>query len=216
MSIQESSVPVPPPPSVTPAHERAPSPSNSLGGAPTIDPPPGKKTAGRKKRTSKRKVAKKIKPVEPADVPAPSPSPSPAPAPAPRRAQNRYEPYRKASPTPEQEGNLPADTEELKTLDATAKTLYKSDREVLEYIDSLRRRTAAMLEHVNRTDSQLRSSKGAMERIQLFVAQWEEIGDQWSHEQLSGGNVDALGSDGSGDNEDNIPYVDKINPSVRA
>lgn len=192
MSVQEPSVSTHPPPSI---RERTPSPSNSFGDAPTVDPPPRKKTAG-KKKAPKRKAAK-TKLTEPADPPAP------------QRAQHRYEPYRKASPTPEREADLPADPEELETLDATAKMLYKSDREVLEYINSIRRRTAAMLEHVNQTDSQLRSSKGAMERIQLFVGQWQTMDDRWTREQLSGcGETNALDCD-EFDGEVNVPYVGK-------
>ncbi|KAF9643610.1 hypothetical protein BDM02DRAFT_3132313 [Thelephora ganbajun] len=197
MPVQEPSAPVPPPSSIAPTQELPTSPSNFLGDAPTIDPPPGKKAA-KKKKAPKKRVATKAKPAEQAD------------APAPQRA--RYEPYRKADPTPEPEGNLPADPEELETLDATAKMLYKSDREVLEYIETLKHRTAAMLEHVNRTDSQLRSCKGVMGRIQLFVGQWKKIGDRWTHQELFGddnfrakwenGKMKVLGSNESSDEED--------------
>lgn len=172
MPVKEPSAPAPPRPSVAPAQEQSPSPQNSLNGAPTIDLHPGKKAAGKKKLAPKKKQIGETKPVEPVE------------APAPRRG--RYEPYRKADPTPEPEANLPADPEELDTLDATAKVLYKNDREALEYIESLKRRTAAVLEHVNRSDSQLRSYKGSMERIQLFVGQWKKMDDHWTHEQLPG------------------------------
>jgi hypothetical protein len=214
MSVQEPSAPAPPPSSVAPAEERTPSPSNSLGDAPTTGLPPGKKTTSKKKKkASKKKVVKNAEPVEPAD------------APAPQQVGYRYEPYRKASPTPELEGNLPADPEELATLDATAKMLYKSDREVLEYIESLKHRTAAVLEHVNRTDSQLRSCNGAMERIQLFVAQWQKMEDHWTPQQLFGDGkfrakwvddrMNLLDSDES-DDEDNAPYAEKFPSAIPA
>lgn len=206
MSVKEPSGSVPPLSHMPPAQGRAPSSSNSIGNVPTIDPPPGKKAASKKKKkASKKKVTGKGKQVEPVD------------APAPQQDRCRYEPYKKADPTPEPEGNLPADPEDLETLDATAKMLYKSDREVLEYIESLNRRTAAILEHVNRTDSQLRSSKGAMERIQLYVDQWQKIDDHRTHRQLFGdgnfrakweaGKMKMLDSDESSEEEDNAPYA---------
>ena len=94
---------------------------------------------------------------------------------APHRAQYPYEPYRKAGTTPGPEGNLPAAPDALETLDATAKMIYKSDREILEYIKSLKLRTAATLEHINRTDAQLRASNGAMERIEFFASHRQEV-----------------------------------------
>jgi len=143
-----------------PVQERAPSSSNSIGDAPIPNPPSGKKTASKKKKKApKKRVAEEAKQVGSVDTPVH------------QRARRRYEPYRKADPTPEPEGNLPADPEDLEALDATAKILYKSDRETLEYIGALKRRTAAVLELVNRTGSQLHSYKGAMERLQLFVGQ---------------------------------------------
>jgi len=191
---------------MAPAQERAPSPSNPIGDAPTIDPPPGKKTTGKKKVSKKR--VDKTQSVEPADAPAPP------------RVRDRYHPYRRADATLDPEDNIPADTEALETLDATAKMLYKSDREVLEYIEALKHRTAAMLEHVNRTDSQLRSCKGAMERMHLFVGQWQKIDDRWTHQQLFGdGNFRAKWEDGkmrvlesdesSEEDEDDTPYAEK-------
>ena len=191
MSVQESLAPVPPPSSITPAQERAPSPSSSLGDASTIDPSPRKKTA-KKKKAPKKQVARKAKQVESVDAPPPRPP------------RFRYEPYRKAEPTPEPEGNLPADPEELEALDATAKMLYKSDREILDYIESLKHRTAAMMEHVNRTGSQLRSSRGAMKRIQFFVGQRKKMNDHWTHPQPfgDGGEMEVVDSE----EEDNTPY----------
>jgi len=199
MSVQEPSVTTCPPSSVTPAQERVPSPSNSFGDTP-IDS---------QKKASKRKAPKLAKTAEPVNPPATP------------RARDRYEPYRRAEPTPEREAALPADPEELETLDATAKQLYKSDREALEYVESLKHRTAAMLEHVNRTGSQLRACKGVIGRIDLFVAQWQRMEDRWTHEQLFGnggyrakwvdGKMEVLGSDESSDDgdEDNNPYVNK-------
>ena len=199
MSVQEPSAPAPPPFTL-----------NSLGDAPTIHPPPVKKT-GSNKKTSKRNTSKRAKTAEPVDPPAP------------KRPRERYEPYRRAEPTPEREAALPADPEELETLDATAKKLYKSDREVLEYIEALRRRTAAMLEHVNRTDSQLRACKGVIGRIGLYMGQWQKMEDRWTHQQLFGsgnfrtkwvdGKMEVLDSDESSDDddEDNTPYAEKKN-----
>jgi len=206
MSVKEPSASVPTPSSIAPAQEGAPFPSNSLGDAPTIDPTPGKKTAGQKK-TSKKRVAN-VQPVEPVDAPATP------------RVRDRYDPYQKATVIPGPEGNLPAHPEELETLDATAKMIYKSDREVLEYIEALKHRTAAMLEHVNRNGSQLRSYKGAMERINLFVGQWQKIDDRWTHQQLFGdgnfrakwedGKMRVLDSDESSDEEEeDTPYARK-------
>ena len=154
MSVKESSAPAPPPSFIAPAQVRAPTLPNSFGDPPTIDHLPVKKTDSTK--MSKRKVSKQARAAEPVGPPV--------------RQRARYEPYRRAEPTPDREANFPADPEELKTLDATAKTLYKSDREVLEYVETLNRRTAATLEYVNRTDSQLRASKAVMGRIELYVA----------------------------------------------
>jgi len=181
MSAQEPSAPAPPPSSIAPAQERAPSPSNSLGDAPITNPPSVRKT-GSKKKGSKRRASKRAKAAEPVEPPAPL---------------DRYEPYRRAEPTPEREAALPADPEELETLDATAKQLFKSDREVREYVESLKLRTAAMLEHVKRTSSQLRACKGSMGRIGLFMAQRQTVD----------GKVE--GSDESSDEEDNAPYVER-------
>jgi hypothetical protein len=153
-------------------------------------------------------VAEEVRQAEPVD------------APAPQQVRSRYEPYRKADPTPEPEGNLPADPEDLETLDSTAKVLYKSDREVLEYVEALNHRTAAILEHVNRTGSQLRSCKGAMERIQLFVDRWQKVDDRWTHQQRHGdgnfrakwedGKMRVLDSDEPSEEEDNAPYADNF------
>jgi len=214
MPVQKSSAPAPPRSSIAPSKERAPSTSNSPGDASTIDPPPVKKTDS--KKTSKRKTSKRAKTTELVDPPVP------------KRPRDRYEPYRRAEPTPEREAALPADPEELETLDATAKKLYKSDREVLEYVETLRRRTAAMLEHVNRTDSQLRACKGAMGRIELYMGHWQKMEDRWTHQQLFGsgnfrakwvdGKMEVLDSDESSDDDDkdNAPYAEKPLPLLSA
>lgn len=123
-----------------------------------------KKTIGKKKKAPKTRVTTRTKLHEPAD--------------APQRIQYQYEPYRKADITPEPEGDRPASPEDLETLDATAKTLYRSDREALEYIEALNHRTAAILEHVNRTSSQLRSCEDVVERLGLFLGQLQKIDDQ--------------------------------------
>jgi hypothetical protein len=155
-----------------------------------------RKTASRKKR----KAATKTDPVKSVD------------ATATRRSQYRYEPYRKADPTPEPEGNCPSDFEDLQTLDATAKMIYKSDLEILEYIEALQGRTSAILEQVNRNDSQLRSGQYAMERIEQYACNWQKMDDHWTDQQLLGdGNFRAkwengkkiiLGSDESSDEEE--------------
>lgn len=198
MPVKEPSAPAPPLPSTAPAQERAPSPSNPLGDAPTIDPPAGKGT--RKKKAPKRKPSKRAK----------------ATNPAPRKPQNRYEPYRKAEPTPEPEASRPADPVLLESLDNTAKAIFKADREALEYVESLRTRTAALLEYVNRTGDQLRSCKGTMERIQLFVSERSKMGDRRNHEHsLGSSNPREMRWDGrtavldfgEPDDEDNAPYV---------
>lgn len=201
MFVQGSSVPAPRP-SMTPVQEHAPSPSNSLGDATTIAPPPGKKATG--KKASRRKPPKQTRAPDSVD---------------PKRAKGRYEPYRKADPTPEPEASLPADPGYLDSLDATAKMLYKRDREVLEYVKSLKKRTAAMLDHVDRNDSQLRSHKGTMKRIRLFASQWSKMEDRWSHEELLGdGNFRATWRDGKmvvlepdepDDEVDNAPYAEQ-------
>lgn len=192
MSTKELSAPAPPPSFITPDQGRVPSPSNSLSVEPIIDSPPVKKTGS---KTSKIKVSKQDGAAEQIDPPA--------------RQRARYEPYRKAEPTPEREAALPADPEDLETLDATAKTLYKSDREVLEYVETLKRRAAAISEHVNRTSSQLRARKDVMERIELYMAQLEGIEDRRTRKQLFGdGNpgeervgdkTEVLGPDDSSD-----------------
>lgn len=110
--------------------------------------------------------------------------PEPVAAPAPRQDKYRYEPYRKANPTPEPEGNRPADSKDLESLDVTAKMIYKSDREILTYIEALNHRTAAILEHVNRTGSQLRSCEVIMEKIELSAGQSQRVGDRSMHQQL--------------------------------
>jgi hypothetical protein len=121
------------------------------------------KTATSKKTSKSKRTAKGIQ-TESTD-----PDASP-------RGSYRYEPYPKAKPTPEPERGLPADRDYLETLGAAAKALYRGDRELLEYIVALEDRTAAILEHVNRTETQLRSAQGALERIQSYVRRWEEIG----------------------------------------
>lgn len=120
----------------------------------------------------------------------------------------RYEPYRKAGQTPEPEGNLPADPKELESLDATAKKLYAMDREILKYIEDLKRRTAAILEQVNRNDSQLRAANGAMGRIENFVLNWQKMDDHWTDQQLFGDDETvAPGPDQPSDLENDDRYV---------
>lgn len=151
--------------------EQAAPPSGSLGDAPIIHSSPIKKTIGKRKKAPKKRVVARTTLSEPTEPHAT------------QRARFRYEPYQKADPTPEPELNRPASSRDLEALDVTVKTLYKSDREVLEYIEALNRRTAAILEHVNRTSSKLRSCEGIMERIELFVGQRQETDDRWADEE---------------------------------
>ena len=112
MSVQQLSASVPPLSSTSPAQERAP----NFRAEPTIDPPSGKKTTSEKKKknSSKKRVAEKAKRTEPVG------------ASASQKVRYRYETYRKAEPTPEPEGSLPANQEDLETLDETAKIDRKS------------------------------------------------------------------------------------------
>jgi hypothetical protein len=185
-----SAIPALPPSSSAPIQERTPSPKIPLDG---VDP----KKAGKKKGVLKKKVATQTKPVKSVDGPAS------------QRVRYRYEPYQKGDPTPETEGDLSADTEEeLESLGAAAKLLYKSDREILDYVEALNRRTAALLENANRASSQLRSCRSFMERIKLFVDQQQKIEEKPTYQKLFGVSVDArrekgmvetLGSGNEGD-----------------
>ncbi|KAF9778720.1 hypothetical protein BJ322DRAFT_1114057 [Thelephora terrestris] len=205
MSLQGSDIALPP--SSAPAQEQPPTPPNPIGGASTTDPTSTKKIAGKKKKKKKalaKKAAKKSEPTESIDDPAN------------QQGQYRYEPYRKADPTPEPEGSRPADLEELDTLDATARVLFKSDREVLEYVEALNYRAAAILEYATRTGSQLHSYKGVRGRIELFVDQRQKTGDQGTHQQLPEDppvGVEALGSSESSDDEDDVPKQD-LSPTL--
>ena len=183
-----------PEPSV-PTQEQVPFTSSSSAHASTIDPTPAKKATSKK-----RKMAIKADPVKLVD------------ASATRRSQCRYEPYRKTVPTPEPEENCPADLKDLQTLDATAKKLYKSDLEMLEYIETLKGRTAAILKQVNLNDTQLRSGQSAMARIEQYVRTWQRMKDRWTDQQLFGddnfrakwkdGKRIILGPDESADEEE--------------
>ena len=86
----------------------------------------------------------------------------------------RYKPYPKTKPTPEPERNLPVDAGHLNT---TANAFYRGDREFLECIVDLKAQTAAILEYVNRTETQLHSAYSALERIESYVRHWEGIGE---------------------------------------
>ncbi|KAF9777869.1 hypothetical protein BJ322DRAFT_514935 [Thelephora terrestris] len=130
-----------------------------------------------------------------------------------RKAATKADPVKAVDATAtRQKGNCPADPEDLETLDATAKMLYKSDLEILQYIEALQGRTAAILEQVNRNDSQLRSGQCAVERIEQYACNWQKMDDRWTDQQLLGdGNFRAkwedgkriiLGSDESSDEEE--------------
>jgi hypothetical protein len=131
----------------------------------------------------------------------------------------RYEPYREAEP----EGFVSADPKDLELLDATAKELYARDRETLQYIQDLKQRTAAMLEHVDRNQSQLRAAHGAMERIAEFVRNYQKMDGHWTPQQLLGddnfratwekGKMVVLDSYEPSDLETDTRYVDFL-PSV--
>lgn len=187
MSVHEPSTLLPPSHS-PPNREQSTSLSNPLGNAPVANPQPVKPPS--EKKAPKKKLATNAG------------SPKQTGAPSSRRDKRRYEPYRKPDPTPELEGNLQADPDELEALDATAKMLYKSDREVLEYIELIRQRTAAVLEHVNRNGSQLRACRGAMERIESFVGQWQAIGDRWTAEQIEEDSDEEDDDDDDDDDEE--------------
>jgi hypothetical protein len=144
--------------------------SNTPVDALTIDSSPRKKTIGKKKPLGKR-VATRTESSESSESVDSVSWPG---------VQYRYEPYRKAGPTPEPERSRPADPRDLEALEATTEAIYKSDREALEYIEATNRRTAAILEHVNRTRSQLRSFDDVMERIGLFLGQRQNTGDRWA------------------------------------
>lgn len=193
-------VPARPPSSSALAQERATSLSNTPADMPAIDSSI-KMSIGKKKKVPRERKTTRTKPSEPADAIAPP------------RVRYRYEPYRKADPNQEQEGDYPADPEDLRKLDATAKAIYRSDREMLEYIEALNRRTAAVLEHVNRTSSQLRSCEGVMERIDLFVGQWQKTCDRPANQQVLGDNPLEVNNGaivpGSGE-EGDAPYVELL------
>lgn len=215
MSVQEPTAPALSSPSVAPVQERAPSSSKSIGDAPTIDPSLRKKATG-KNKAQKKRVAEKLKPAEPAETPRPSP----------QEARYRYDPYRKVDPIPESEGNLPASPDELETLDAMAKMIYQGDREALEYIEALQRRTAAIMEQIDRTGSQLHSVNSTIGKMQLFIGHWSKMSDRRTHKQLSGdgnsrtkwggGKMTMLGSHEPAEEENDAPYVKSFSPLICA
>ena len=146
----------------TPIKERV---SKSTHGAQTIDPPPRKRASRKGRKVPKKKLANG------------SESSGSMGSPTPRRVQYRYNPYRRADPTPVPEGDLPADPEDLETLDETAKLVYRRDRELLEYIESIKDRTAAILSYVNQTESKLHSHRGSMERLRQYIHHRARIDD---------------------------------------
>lgn len=153
--------------------EQDPTSLNTPGDASATDPSQVKEYIG-KDTTPRSGVAAQVSSIELVDgLPI-------------QRDQLRYEPYQKADSTPEPEGNLPADPKLLDIINVTAKKLYESDREILDYIQNLKCRTAAILEHVNRIHSQLRASIGAIERLKQFVHNWQKMNDHWSRAELLG------------------------------
>lgn len=164
MPLQASSAPV---------REQISSPSGVPGDASAVNPSPVKRKTD-KDKPPRNKMPTKVNPVESVYNPAF------------HKDRHRYEPYRKGDPTQEPEGGFPSDPTDLKTLDATAKKLYKNDREILEYVESLKDRTAAILEYINRTDSQLRASDSAIKVIEQFVRDWWKMCQGRTHKQPFG------------------------------
>lgn len=177
----------------TPIKERA---SKSTRGAQTIGPPPRKRATRKRTNAPKNKVVK-----------SPESSESIG-SPTPRRVQYRYNPYRRADPTPVPEGDLPADPEDLETLDETAKLVYRRDRELLEYIESIKDRTAAILSYVNQTESKLHSHRGSMERLRQYIHHRARIDDRSrDREFLWGGGIAEPGFNDPLEEGDTMPYA---------
>ena len=171
MSFQS---PAPSPSFSTLARERATSPSNNSGDVSATESSPIKKTIGKDKNVPKNRVATRTNPSEPTDTPAS------------QGVEYSYEPYRKADSTPEPERSRPANPKDLEALETSAKAIYKSDREVVEYIEAVNRRTAGILEYVNRTSPQLRSCEGVMDRIELFISRQQNTSGGWARPPLFG------------------------------
>lgn len=186
----------------TPTQKRVP---KSTHNAQTDNPSPRKKPAGKRRKASKKKVTQRPE------------SPESVVSPTPRRAQYRYTPYQRADPTPESEGDLPADPEDLETLDETAKLIYRRDRELMEYIESIKDRTEAILLHVNRTESKLNSHKGSMVRLQQYLHQHIGINDRPRGRMFPWGDgVAEADIDEPPEEEDPIPYAETFAPWRRA
>lgn len=156
--------------SFTSVQDKVPLTSNAPGDAPSTGPSRVKKNIV-KKKSPMNKATAGINLVESVEDPAF------------HRDRYRYEPYRKVDPASEPERNTPADQEDLERLDVITKTLYENDREILESIEDLKHRTAAVLEHVNWIKSQLRADDGVMERIELFVRNRQNMGEHWTHQE---------------------------------
>lgn len=169
-----SITPVPSPSSLISTQEQVPSPSSFHDGPPTVNPPSVNKIAGSEQNAQEEKVKEEVEPAELLDPTDP------------RLLQYPYVPHPEADLGSEPEDSGPADPRDLETLDATAKMLFKGDREILGYIEALNYRTAAILEHVNRTKSELLLCKDSRERIKLFVDNLQKTGDRGAHGQLLG------------------------------
>lgn len=182
----------------TPTQKRV---SKSTHNAQAVDPSPRKKPTGKRRKAPKKKVTKRPE------------SPESVVSPTPRRVQYRYTPYRRADPTPESEGDLPADPKDLETLDETVKLIYRRDRELLEYIESIKNRTAAILLYVNRTESKLDLHKGSMERLRQYMHRQAGTDDRpLGREFLWGDGIAEADFDEPLEEEDVIPYAENFAP----
>lgn len=169
-----SITPVPSPSSLISTQEQVPSPSSFHGDAPTVNPPPVNKRAGNEEKVQEERVKEEVGPAELLDPTDP------------HLLQYLHVPHPETDLGPEPEDGGPADPRDLETLDATAKMLFKGDREIIGYIEALNHRTAAILEHVNRKKSELLSCKESRERIKLFVDNLRKTIYRGTHGQLLG------------------------------
>ena len=147
--------------------KQVPSTSYTFGHATIVDHSP----ATGERKAPMREAAAKTNPVVSTDTTA---------------TKNQHPYDRKASSTSGPGVNRLADPKDLERLDATAKELYKSDLEILTYIETLKQRTAAIMEQVKHDSSVLYSNRRAMERIELYTRNWQRMDGHWTEEELNG------------------------------